>query len=232
MLIGIGIFILTLLLSLAAQAYVKSTYHKYNRIRARSGYTGAEAAEKILEAAGIYDVEIREENGLLSDHYDPMNKRLVLSSPNYHGNSLAALGVSAHECGHAIQHKIAYAPLHWRMSSVWLTNYANQMIMWLPLIGMFTGLLSATGIPYYLTLMAAGWGIIMMFNLVTLPVEFDASKRAKLILNKMGFIQQGEESDGVKRVLDAAGWTYVAAFVTSLLYFLYYLIPLLLSRRD
>jgi Zn-dependent membrane protease YugP len=148
---------------------------------------------------------------------------------NYHGNSLAALGVAAHECGHAIQHKIAYAPLTWRMMSVGVTNYANHVVTWLPLLGMFTGMIST---PTMLWAMAIGWGVIMLFNLVTLPVEFDASDRAKEVLAGMGFIRGGEEMHGVRATLDAAAWTYVAAFITSLAYFLYHLLPLIMGGRQ
>jgi Zn-dependent membrane protease YugP len=227
--IGILIFVGTLVISLFASWRVKSLYHKYSQINARSGYSGAQTAAAILSAAGIHDVDIVEADGMLGDHYDPYNKRLVLSSDNYYSTSVSALGVSAHECGHAIQHKIAYAPLHWRMAAVGATGYANQVVMWLPLIGIFTGILSTyTG----LMVMAVAWGVIMLFNLITLPVEFDASRRAKLVLAKMNFIMPGEETTGVNKVLDAAGWTYVAAFITSLAYFLWYLLPLLMGRRD
>ena len=227
---GILIFLGTLLISFIATARVKSAYLKYSQVPVGSGYTGAEAAAQILRAAGIDDVEIVEHDEMLGDHYDPMNKRLVLSSDNFCSSSVAALGISAHECGHAIQHKIAYAPLHWRMAAVQLTTFASQIVMWLPILGMMTGLIRGyTG----LMIMAVAWGIIMLFNLVTLPVEFDASRRAKLILGEMGFIRAGEEALGVRRVLDAAAWTYVAAFLTSLAYFLWYLLPLLLGgRRD
>jgi len=152
----------------------------------------------------------------------------VLSSANYHGTSAAALGVAAHECGHAIQHKRAYAPLELRMAAVGITNFASQLVMWIPLLGMFTGLLAAkTG----LVIMAAAWGVMMLFNLVTLPVEFDASRRAKLVLAKMGFIQAGAERAAVSQVLNAAGWTYVAAFISSLIYLLWHLLPLLTGRE-
>jgi uncharacterized protein len=222
------IFFGTMALSLWAAARVKTVYFKYSKVPASSGATGAEVAAAILQRAGIGDVQIVEHDEMLGDHYDPMHKRLVLSSMNYHGNSLAALGVAAHECGHAIQHKIAYGPLHWRMASVGLTNFASQIVMWLPLIGLFTGILS-----YYTAawIMAAAWGVIMLFNLVTLPVEFDASRRAKEILSGMGFICTEDEMAGVRKTLDAAGWTYVAAFITSLAYFLWHLLPLLLGGR-
>jgi hypothetical protein len=217
-------------ISLWASARVKSVYNRYSQVPAASGATGAQVAAAILQRAGIDDVEIIPHDEFLGDHYDPMRKRLVLSEQNYHGNSLAALGVAAHECGHAIQHKIAYAPLQWRMASVGVTNFASQIVMWLPLIGMFTGMVSHyTG----MWIMAIGWGVIMLFNLVTLPVEFDASNRAKQILAGMGYIGSEEEMRGVRKTLDAAGWTYVAAFVTSLAYFLWHLLPLILGgRRD
>jgi len=223
------IFLGTLGISLLAMWRVKATYAKYSDFPAASGYTGAEAAAQILEAAGIHDVEIHEHEESLGDHYDPIHRRLVLSSQNYRTGSAAALGVAAHECGHAIQHKIGYAPLQWRMAAVGVTNFASQIVMWLPLIGMFTGLLSTyTGV----LIMAVSWGVIMAFNLVTLPVEFDASRRARVILGQMGFIQPGAEATAVRKVLDAAAWTYVAAFITSLVYFLWHMLPLLMGRSD
>ena len=220
----------TMAISLWAAARVKSAYARGSEVPASSGYTGAEAAAKILDAAGIHDVEITEHDGLLGDHYDPMHKRLVLSTQNYHGHSAAALGVAAHECGHAIQYKIAYAPLQWRMAAVGATTFASQIVTWLPLLGLFTGIGGFTS-QTYLMLMVAGWGVIMLFNLITLPVEFDASRRALQILPKMRFIAPGAETKAVDSVLRAAAWTYVAAFITSLLYLLWHLLPLLLGRR-
>ncbi len=226
----IAIFIFTMGISLWASSRVKSTYNKYSQVPAGSGMTGARAAQRILQAAGITDVEIRMSESFLGDHYDPINKRLVLSEQNYHGASAAALGVSAHECGHAIQHKALYAPLKWRMAAVGTTTYANQVVTWLPMIGLVTGLGSLNN-STYLMIMAGCWGVIMLFNLVTLPVEFDASNRAKVILNKMQLVTTDEAEYGVKKTLDAAAFTYVAAFITSLLYFLMYVLPLLM-RRD
>ena len=223
------LFIGTMALSFLAAARVKSVYHRYSQIPASSHATGAEVAAAILRHGGINDVEIVSQDGMLSDHYDPTHKRLVLSEQNYHSNSLAALGVAAHECGHALQHHRGYAPLHWRMAAVGAANFGNQIVMWLPLIGMFTGILSQyTG----MMLMAVGWGLIMMFNLVTLPVEFDASTRAKRVLAELGFIGTDEEMVGVRKTLDAAAWTYVAAFITSLGFMLYYLLPLLMGGRS
>jgi Zn-dependent membrane protease YugP len=143
-----------------------------------------------------------------------------LSEENYHGTSVAALGIAAHECGHAIQHKQLYAPLKWRMAAVGITGIASQIVMWVPLIGMFGSL-----IPYSLaiTIMAAGFGILMLFQLVTLPVEFDATARAKKVLTSTGAVLPGPEFGAMSKVLDAAALTYVAAFVSTLGYFLYYL---------
>lgn len=223
------IFVITLVISLWATARVKRTYMKYVQVPASAGVTGAQAAAEILRQAGIRDVEIVEHNEMLGDHYDPTNKRLVLSTDNFHGTSVAALGVSAHECGHAIQHKIAYAPLHWRMAAVGVTNFASSVVTFLPWLGLAGGFFSG---KTALMIMAIGWGVIMLFNLVTLPVEFDASRRAKAILAGTGMIQPGPEADGVNRTLNAAAWTYVAAFISSLLYLLYYLLPLLGGRND
>jgi uncharacterized protein len=222
------LFIFVIAISLLAQWHVKSVYHRYSRVPAAAGYTGAEVARHLLRTAGINDVSIHVHQELLGDHYDPLRKRLVLSSANYHGTSLAAIGVAAHECGHAIQHQQAYAPLQLRMLAVGTTNFASQIVLWLPLLGIMTGIL-ATHVG--LLIMAIAWGVIMAFNLVTLPVEFDASRRATALLGEMGFMQTGAEREGVTRVLNAAGWTYVAAFITSLLYFLWHLLPLLLGRN-
>ena len=159
--IFILLFVVTLAISLGAAWRVKRVYLRYSQVPVSSGLHGAEVAAQILERAGVHDVEIIEHEEMLGDHYDPLHKRLVLSSQNYHGASAAALGVAAHECGHAIQHKIAYAPLQWRMAAVGATNFASQIVMWLPLLGMMTGLLSgSTG----LMIMAVAWGVIMLFN--------------------------------------------------------------------
>lgn len=224
------LFISTIAIALLAQWHVKRMYHRYSRVPAAAGYTGAEVARQLLRTAGISDVSIHEHEEMLGDHYDPKRKRLVLSSANYHGTSLAAIGVAAHECGHAIQHQHAYAPLHLRMAAVSATSFASQIVLWLPVLFMFTQVIAVhTG----LLIMAIAWGVIMAFNLVTLPVEFDASRRAKVMLGEMGFMQSGAEREGVSRVLNAAGWTYVAAFITSLIYFLWHLLPLLTGRdRD
>jgi hypothetical protein len=223
------IFLATLAISLLASARVKSLYNHYSQISASSRASGAQVAAAILQRAGIHDVEITYADGMLGDHYDPLHKRLVLSTENYQSDSLAAIGVAAHECGHALQHQQGYAPLYLRMAAVGIAQFANQIVMWLPLLFMFGGVISHhVGFLF----MAAGWGVIMLFNLITLPVEFDASNRAKRVLAEMGFVGSEAEMTGVRKVLDAAGWTYVAAFVTSLAYMLYYLLPLLLGGRS
>ena len=223
------LFLGTMGLSLWATMRVKSVYNRYSQGVVRSGITGGQVAQEILRRTGIRDVEITHAEGMLGDHYDPLHKRLVLSAQNYFGRSPAALGVAAHECGHAIQHARAYKPLHMRMAAVGITTYANYVVMLLPLLGIATGFLTPV---LGVTILAVAWGIIMLFNLVTLPVEFDASRRAKAVLAEFGYIAPGEEATGVKKVLDAAAWTYVAAFITSLAYFLWHLLPLLMGGRS
>jgi Zn-dependent membrane protease YugP len=228
-LLAILLFVGTMALSLWATMRVRQVYGKFSQFPASSGLSGAETAATILRQEGIYDVEIVEHDEMLGDHYDPIQKRLVLSRDNFNGTSTAALGVAAHECGHAIQHKQAYAPLQWRMASVGLTTFASQIVLWLPLLGMFTGFLN-TGVA--LIFVAGAWGILMLFNLITLPVEFDASARARLVLRHTGLIRTVEEETAVAKVLRAAAWTYVAAFITSLVYFLLHVLPLLGGHRE
>lgn len=223
------LFFGTLGLSLWASFRVKRVYRKHLQTPVAHGMTGAQAAALIMERAGIHDVQIFEHQEMLGDHYDPMNKRLVLSSDNYHGRSASAVGVAAHEAGHAIQHKVAYAPLHWRMAAVGVTTVASQIVMWLPLLGLMTGMVRGSTA---LMIMAVAWGVIMLFNLVTLPVEFDATRRAKLVLNDLGIVRTQEEAKAVSAVLSAAAWTYVAAFITSLAYLLWHLLPLIVGGRS
>lgn len=226
--ISVLLFLGTFALSLWATWRVKAAFSKYSQVPASSGLCGAEVAQRIMMANGISDVQIVESNDLLGDHYDPLHKRLVLSSENFRGTSTAAVGVAAHETGHAIQHKMAYAPLNMRMAAAGLAGYANMAVAFLPIVGFMTGLLRPM-----LMIMCIAWGVIMLFNLITLPVEFDASNRAKKALVDMGFIRGPSEVAAVNRVLDAAALTYVAAFLTSLGYLLFFLLPLLTgSRRE
>jgi uncharacterized protein len=199
-----------LLIGLWAQFRVSGAFKKWGEVRATSNITGAQAAREILQAAQIHDVQVVETNDFLGDHYDPTKKRLCLSTNVYNTPSVAALGIAAHETGHAIQHAKAYAPLKLRMAIVPLTSIASQMLPFVIIGGLFfqiTGLITL-GIYCYMILLA--------FQLITLPVEFDASRRAKIILEQMGMVQAGHEMVGVNRVLNAAALTYVAAFVATL----------------
>jgi hypothetical protein len=208
---------LPLIIGLWAQFRVSSAFRKWGEVRATSNVSGAEAAREILAAAQIHDVQVKETNDFLGDHYNPVDKTLHLSSKVYNEPSVASLGISAHECGHAIQHARAYAPLKWRMAIVPVTQIASNMLPFVILGGIFfhiTGLITL-GIYCYLILLA--------FQLITLPVEFDASRRAKIILQQMGMVQPGQEVAGVNRVLNAAALTYVAAFVATLGNLLYLL---------
>lgn len=219
MLLLIGV---PLVLGIYAQMRVSSAFGKYKKVAATSGVTGAQAAREILNAAKIHDVEVREINDMLGDHYDPVHKRLCLSSEVYRTPSVAALGIAAHEAGHAIQHARAYAPLKWRMAVVPVTQFASQM---LPLVIIGGFLFGITGL---ITLGVICYAVLAFFQLITLPVEFDASKRAKVILQQMGMVQPGGEAAGVSRVLNAAALTYVAAFVAALGNLIY----LILLRRQ
>lgn len=216
------LIIVPLLVGLWAQWKVKSAYNRYMQVDSRGRITGREAAHAVMQSAGINNVEIVECHGTLTDHYDPTNKRLALSRDNYRGSSLAALGVAAHEAGHAIQHKQEYAPLNLRMALVPITGFASQL---LPIV-MFGGFFFGGFGPVLLNLGILIYLVLTVFQLVTLPVEFDASKRAKAQLVGLGIVDQ-DEMEGVTKTLDAAAYTYVAAFVSSLGWLLY----LLAARR-
>jgi len=167
-------------------------------------------AREILSAAQITDVEVVRVNGMLGDHYDPTRRQLCLSNETYDTPSLAAVGIAAHECGHAIQHAKAYGPLKARMAIVPITQLASNLLPFIVIGGFWFHLfaLLKMGVLVYL--------VITLFQLVTLPVEFDASRRAKIILKTMGIVQSGEEEVGVNRMLNAAALTYVAAFIAAL----------------
>ncbi len=182
--------------------------------------TGAEAARHILRYSGIHDVQVIPVRGFLTDHYHPSKKTLALSEANFHGNSLAALGVAAHEAGHALQHSVGYAPLNLRMALVPVTTLCSKL---LPII-MVAALFGLFGPALGKTMLYAVVGIYLvltLFQLVTLPVEFDASRRAKKQLLQLGILDN-REIEGVTRTLDAAAFTYVAAFVSTLIWMLYY----------
>jgi Zn-dependent membrane protease YugP len=218
--------LIPLVLALWAQAKVITTYNRWSKVNSRGHITGAEAASAIMQAAGIYDVEIKETSGNLTDHYDPQNRCLVLSSNNYHSTTLAALGVSAHEAGHALQHKEQYAPLNLRMTLIPITNFSAQL---LPVV-MFGGFIFPAFGYKLIALGALIYSVLTVFQLVTLPVEFDASRRAKLQLVNLGILDQ-DELKGVSQTLDAAAFTYIAAFVSSLGWLLRF-ISILNNNKD
>lgn len=204
------LLIIGMLISLAASAKLKNTFSVYKKVRSASGYTGAEAAQRILRAAGITDVEIVPISGSLTDHYDPRTKRVCLSEDSYNKTSLAAVGVAAHECGHAIQHAINYAPLSLRTAIVPLANIGSALSWPLFLAGLIFS------IRPLLTVGIVLFSLAVLFQLVTLPVEFNASSRALRILGTTGILGEGEVS-GAKKVLFAAAMTYVAALASSIL---------------
>jgi Zn-dependent membrane protease YugP len=210
-----------LVMSLWAQFRVKSTFAKFSRISTRAGMTGADVARRILGDNGIRDVKVEPVAGDLSDHYDPRTKTLRLSEPVYGSNSMAAFGVAAHEVGHAIQHAQAYAPLKFRSAWVPVANFGGGLSMFVIMGAMMTGGMATALGSNLATVGVLLFATTTVFTLVTLPVEFDASKRALATLERGGYVS-ATELDGARRVLDAAALTYVAAFVTSLLTLLYY----------
>jgi Zn-dependent membrane protease YugP len=209
-LIFIGI---PMLFGLYAQMRVMSAYRKNAEIPSRGGITGRDAAEAVMRSAGITDVAIVEVEGMLTDHYDPSEKKLALSPDNYHGTSLAAVGIAAHEAGHAIQHKVGYGMMEVRQSLVPAMQIAS------PIAGLMVGLVlwlvgaAAGGLFIKIALVALL--VVAVFQFVTLPVEFDATRRAKAQLVHLGIVD-ADEMPGVHETLDAAALTYVAAFVATL----------------
>ncbi|MBL8812534.1 MAG: zinc metallopeptidase [Planctomycetaceae bacterium] len=216
-----------LVMSGLASLMVKSAFAKYSQVRTRRGYTGAQAARILLDQFGLHNVGIEQATGFLSDHYNPATRTLALSPDVYNSPSIAAVGVACHEAGHAIQHAQHYVPLWARSALVPLVGigaHFSELLLFLGII------MSAKPL---LMLGVIAFGSVVLFQLVTLPVEFDASARAKRLCVEYGIVTP-DEQEGVNKVLNAAALTYVAAFVTSLLTLLYYLIRfgLLNGRRD
>lgn len=199
-------------LSLWAQGRVNSAFNKYSRVRSRTGMTGAEAARRLLNSQGIYDVTVRPVSGSLTDHYDPRTKTVNLSQSVYDATSVAAIGVAAHECGHAMQHNEGYAPLTFRSALVPVANLGSQLSWPLILIGLIFGGLGSPFVQIGILM----FSLAVLFQLVTLPVEFNASSRAVRLLDSQGILA-GDEVSGTKKVLSAAALTYVAAAATSIL---------------
>ena len=201
-------FVIILLLPLYAQFKVKGTYKKYDKVHGMSGYTGAEVARMILDRNGLRHVRIEETPGVLSDHYDPSSKVVRLSSGNYHGTSLAGVAVAAHEVGHAIQDAEGYAYLRFRHALVPVANWSSNLSWIFIMIGLFASLTNMLLLG--IILMAAG----VLFQIVTLPVEFNASSRAMRLLTEYGLITS-EEAPKSRKVLSAAAFTYVAGAMVA-----------------
>jgi Zn-dependent membrane protease YugP len=205
-----------LALSIWASFRVKRTFHRYSQVPSRSGRTGAEAAQMLLRGAGINDVRIVRSHGMLSDHYNPLTKTLALSEPVHDSTSVAAIGVATHEAGHAIQHARKYAPLWVRSALVPTANIGSSVGYFVMLGGLF---LSSQNMVLVGAIL---FSTVLLFQVVTLPVEFNASARAKALVLEQGIVTK-EEQQGVSRVLNAAALTYVAAAVSTLLTLLYFL---------
>ena len=218
-----------MLFGLYAQMRVMSAYRKNAEIPSRGGITGREAAAAVMESAGIHDVEIVEVEGMLSDHYDPSHKRLALSPDNYRGSSLAAVGVAAHEAGHAIQHTVGYGMMTLRQTLVPAMQVASPVAALLVSFGIWFAGAAFGGLVIKIAL--AALVVVAVFQFVTLPVEFDATRRAKLQLVNLGIVDR-DEMTGVNETLDAAALTYVAAFVASLAQILHLLLILGGGRRN
>ena len=214
-------------ISLIASARVKSTFRKYSGVRSMTNMTGAQAAQRILNNAGIYDVRVSHVAGSLTDHYNPGNKTLNLSDSVYGSASVAAIGVAAHECGHAIQHQQGYAPLHFRSALVPVANFGSAAAWPLIILGIIFGgagsLLCRVGIIFF--------SAAVLFQLVTLPVEFNASRRAVRIVGDIGILSE-QELPYTKKVLKAAALTYVAGAAAAILQLLRLLILFSGKSRD
>jgi Zn-dependent membrane protease YugP len=206
-----------LLIGIWAQMKLSHAYGKYSQVPVESGMTGAEAARRILNDAGLNDMPVEEVEGHLSDHYDPSKRALFLSSANFSGRTVAAVGVAAHEAGHALQHQAAYGLFNFRMAIVPVTQFSSMAYGGIFLIGVIFHVLHVV-----LPIIIAAFAVITLFQLVTLPVEYDASRRAKEQLFRLGLVREDERA-GVSTVLDAAALTYVAGLISSILNLLYLL---------
>ncbi len=219
-----------LLFMLWAQHKVKSTYKKYSKVQNMANVTGAQAARRVLDSQGLQEVAIEAIPGELTDHYDPRSRVLRLSQGVYDVPSIAAIGIAAHEAGHAIQHAKAYTPMKVRSALVPAVNLGSTLGFGVLFLGL---ILNQVGLAWVGIIL---FSLATLFALVTLPVEFDASNRAKAALVQVGLVDSGvrggQESGGVASVLSAAGWTYVAGFASSVLTLLYYVMLVTGMRRD
>lgn len=226
------LFIVALILGFVAQAAVKSRFNKYAKVRTMRGLTGAQAAREILDANGLYDVTVEETRGFLSDHYDPRSRTLRLSPDVARQPSISAVGVAAHEAGHALQHAKGYVPLKLRSAMV----PAVQLGTWLGPLVIISGLgleffMQATGLGMTIAWLGVGlYALVAFFSVVTLPVELDASSRAKKLLYQYNIVDK-QELSGVSSVLNAAAWTYVVAAIAALIELARWIF-ILMGRRD
>ena len=230
---GYGLFDPTMILvligavlSMWASAKVQGTFNKYSSVRNRTGMTGADAARRLLNSQGIYDVSIEGVAGNLTDHYDPRSKTLRLSESVYQSSSVSAIGVAAHECGHAIQDHVGYVPLRMRAAFVPVVNFGSHLSWPLILIGVIIGGIGSPMVNIGIWMFV----LVVLFQLITLPVELNASRRAVVLLDQNGILQ-GEEVSQTRKVLGAAALTYVAAAASSILQLLR-LVILFGGRRD
>ena len=219
--------ILGVIICMMASAKMNSTFNKYSRVRNHSGMTGREAAEEILRRAGIYDVRVEHISGNLTDHYDPRSKVLRLSDATYNSTSVAAMGVAAHECGHAVQHETGYVPLKIRGALVPIANFGSTIAWPLIIIGLFFNSRSSA---LFLNLGILAFSLAVLFQIVTLPVEFNASNRAIRVLGSSGMLYE-DEVKTTRKVLTAAALTYVAGAASAILQLLR-IILLTGNRRD
>lgn len=201
------------IICLLASARVKSTFNRYSKVRSHTGLTGREVAERILQNAGINDVKVQHVSGNLTDHYDPRTKTVNLSDATYNSPSVAAIGVAAHECGHVIQHATHYVPLSMRSALVPVANFGSMAAWPLIIVGLF---LNGNSSMVLINLGILAFSLSVLFQIVTLPVEFNASNRAVRILGDTGLLAM-EEVDDTKKVLRAAALTYVASVAASIL---------------
>ncbi len=219
-----------LILSIVAQVWVKRSFGQYSKLTTSAGLTGAEVAQRIVQNAGL-GVRVERVTGFLSDHYDPRSRVLRLSPEVFDGRSISSVGVAAHESGHALQHARGYLPLQWRSAMVPITSVGSNLAWPLLMIGfILMAMAPALGMKLVLAGIAL-FSLAVIFQLITLPVEFDASRRAVAILSSQGFVSTAELA-GVKKVLSAAAMTYVAAAAAAVLQLLYFLMRAGLLRRD
>lgn len=214
-----------IILTIYAQIKISSTFNSYSRVHAAAGYTGAQVARRLLDNKGLYDVQVDVIEGNLTDHYDPRGRVVRLSHDVYYGTSIASLGVAAHETGHAVQHDEAYAPFNMRAAIVPVASFGSRVAPWLIILGFF---LSA---PSLLQVGIVAFTAVVLFQIITLPVEFNASSRALAFLENGAYLAR-DEVRGARKVLSAAALTYVAAALTAVLTLVRFLILANAGRRD